>query len=1237
MARKSVDFSHLHNHTEFSPLDGLQKVRAMFERAAANGQRGVGITDHKGLGAMPEAAAASAATGVKLIPGLEAYFVPDFEEVRRIHDMSTNERASAGVSLRNIGGGGKSRYHMTLLATSDEGYRELMRASDFAWHHQTPERKYPLFDMKMMSEFFKSGDVIAASGCIGSYANQLYLHGQKAKAVEHIHEMRDLFGAGNYFIEVMSHDFVEQKQVQRWHSLLHRETGIPLLATNDTHYQTREDAKLHGKFLCIQTGSQISNPTFAFSSDENDFCETEAMLRAFPEEGFPNAVSNSGLIVDRTTFQMDLSGSKYHIPAFDVPKEYSSESDMLADLCRKSLPRLYPGREREKAEVQLNYELGVIDKMGFSGYFLILWDAMDWGRRNGIRFGPGRGSAAGSIVSYCLSITSVDPLRHGLSFERFLNPSRVSMPDIDIDIENSHQSDMTGYLVSRYGEERVARIITYQTLKPKVALKDSARIHGLTANDGQALSDLFPKDEQITIREAISADPPTRSNKSQEAQAVGAWKQAKDLRDEYANGGKDGRVKETIETAANLQGYIRGTGLHAAGVILTPGPFTDLFPRAEGDGVAMACEYDKHWIDALGALKYDFLGLKTLDAITEAVGSIARDLGEKVDVESLPLDDPEVFRMIAEGDTETVFQLESEGMTRLARELDVNCFEDVSALIALYRPGPLGSNIDKQFVEAKRNGGMAEHVIHEDLRELLKETYGLCVYQEQVSAIARHFAGYSAAEADTFRKAVGKKERAILDKQEGSFKSRMTERGFGSVANEMWDMLVKFAEYAFNKAHTVSYAKISYQTAWLKRYYPAQYGVGCLSILDKEKVLGYIHYLNSLGIKVLAPDVNRSGVESTTLPDANGDRRKDSVALGLSSIARCGREFTEGIVAARGDAPFVDVLDFVDRLLEAGVKLNATNFVSLIDAGALDSLSLGAPRESLRLLAPDIMKEAREKRDKARKSGGGPSLFSVEDVPEADPWLEMAKKLRTSRASLSPIMEDCKQREAIGFFVGKHPMAKFRAVAPLLESRYPRLTHAWPATDLYQKGKVKSRYTSFGVVVSKSSSYSPNNNKPVEVVIEDEGETQISIMAFGYNRERLLSSCHVGDVVIVGESSLGRDGWRGGLRLSFGDSTVLEVVDTSDYLSSAQVEVFDAKHLRPAQLNDRLERLMEFILPIRGERAKVDREPSMSETRFFIFHSGRGGFLRFPSEQSPFSLPLTELELAKVREIFDGK
>ena len=1223
----SRPFSHLHNHSEYSPLDGMQHISDMFERAARFGQPGVGITDHGRLGGMVDAAKAAEKTGVKLVPGLEAYFVPSFAEVAEIHDLKASERNGRD---KNIGGAGKSRYHMTLLATTNRGYQELMRASSFAWEKQRVHSKFPLFDIPMIEQFFQSGDVIATSGCIGSYANQLFLSGHEKKAIEHISQMSDIFGDGNYYVEVMAHDFPEQLKAQRWHRRISERLALPLLGTNDTHYSDRKAAHTHQEFLCIQTGDRITSPSFSFSSDENDFCSSDYMESVLPSDIFPGAIDNTAEIVDRTTYKMDISGKNYHIPEFDVPPEYGSEREMLRALCMKRLPLLYRGKAYDKALDDLEYQLGVIDQMGFNGYFLILWDAMNWGRDHDIRFGPGRGSAAGSVVSYCLHITDVDPIAHNLYFERFLNPSRISMPDIDIDIENARQGELVDYMVSKYGRDRVGRLATYMTMKSKMAIKDAARVYGIPSPEAQSLADMMPVGDEITVAEAINEDEPTRSREDAERQAIGAWKQARDLRDEYQNG--DQNTRDALECAANVQGYIRGTGIHAAGVVVTPGPFSDLFPMSGGDDHALACEYDKHHIDDIGALKFDFLGLKNLDVITEAVERIKVDLGIDVDIDNIPIDDPAVFKMLADGDTETVFQMESPGMTRLAMDLKIDSFSDISACLALYRPGPLGSNIHKQFVEAKHNGGMADNVIHEDMRWLLKETYGLTIFQEQISALAQHYAGYDAAEADSFRKAVGKKDRAILDKQEESFKSRMTERGYGDVTNEMWDMIIHFAEYAFNKAHTVSYAKISYQTAWLKHYYPAQFGAGCLKVLDDDKVLRYVEYLGSRGIKVMAPDVNRSGVKARTIPSKSGNRDEDSIILGLSTVASCGWQLCQDIVDARGGKDYKDVLDFAQRSIDYGAKINKTNLTTLINSGALDALSLGASRQSMRLMVEDILSSARSI---VRSSGGDDDfdLFSVEDVPEADEWREMASLLTNSKATISPIKDACIQRSVLGFFIGGHPMEKFNSIREYAKQSYDILYKSVPVSDVLDHGERRHKYRVEGVVVAKSDKFNETNNKPVELVIEDATGARIRVVAFGEMRQYLVTSCNEGDV-IVATGSFGYDSWSGNPRLSYSS---VDVIDVSRYLSSKQSIKLSGQKMTPTAFTAAVQRIIPILSRVRdeGRQFSGNKEDDLTEYNIFLASpTGRGGYMKFPGSSEPLVLPLKSEEADEICELF---
>ena len=1212
---KTTRFAQLHNHSEYSLLDGMLHLEDMFKSAKEFGQSGVGVMDHGTLGGIAEAAKLSQKYDLPLVPGLEAYFVPDFSKTER--------------GDRNVGGAGKARYHLSLLATSNEGFKELSRLSSSSFSEDRYfSRKHPLIDLPAIDKFLKSGDVKIATGCIGSYANQLYLAGKEEEAIAHIKDLESIVGKENLYIEVMGHNFPDQLRVKRWHSTLGKRLDLPYLGTNDSHYLKEEDAHTHQAFLCAGTASTLEDPALSFSSDENWFADTSVMESYFPLDDFPGALSNAADIAESSTFSLDFSGDTHLIPHFPFPDQYASERDMLADLTNKGLRQRYSGAALREAQERLDYELSVIDDMGFNGYFLITWDFVSWGKARGIRFGPGRGSAAGSIVAYTLGIPDIEPISSRLTFERFLNPSRVSMPDIDIDIDPERREEIVEYIAEKYGREAVSRIATYGTLKARSAIQSGGRVNGVSASEYTDLSKMMP-DGIITVEEALSQSQPTREQAGDERIARNEWRQAEALREEYLSGPP--RVKDALDTAKGIEGYRSIRGVHAGGVVITPGPSTDFFPLGFAKGEILACEYDKYAIEDLGALKMDLLGLSNLTVISEALKRIQEDLGEDINIDTIPLDDPDVFQMIADGETTAVFQMESYGMTQLAMDIGIENIDEVSACIALYRPGPLGSNFHKQFAEAKFSGQLVENVIHEDMRDLLKDTYGVVVFQEQLIELAMHYAGYSAAEGDTFRKAIGKKDRAILDQQESSFKSRMKEHGYGKVANPMWDMIIKFAEYAFNRAHTAAYAKLAYQTAWLKYYYPAQYGAGCIVGLKEDSILDYFKYLQDVGVTVLPPDINKSDTRARTIPSPDGDRSNDSLILGLGAVAGCGEEFCNGIVEVRRDGgDFEDLFDFTERVVAGGVRINISNFSNLITAGALDNYSFGASREAVRLLSDDILNSSR---DASKEVGGGVDLFSFEDIPELDPWRETARQLRESKARLSDIQDMSLQRGVIGFFVGAHPMESLLRYKRQVISRYPEVKTAYSVTDALNlnRGYRFQDISVFGIVVEADRKYNTSNRKPAFASIEDEQGNTLKIAAFGEDRQYLVNDLSVGDTVVI-SGSLQADSFTGENRLTYGDRTTVTHIDTSQY--SSGVETVHVSLDRGYISNDDLRDRLTFARSYLEERA--DREEAHNGEKLRVFHidppSGRGGFL-LDQSKTPLSVYLSDEE---TREVVNG-
>lgn len=988
--RAAKQFVHLHVHTDYSLLDGAAGVAEIAEFAAEDGAPAIGITDHGSMGGVLELVHQATEHGITAIPGYEAYHVPQVEQARELAKDN-----------------GKSRYHLTLLGVSGSGYRNLMQLSSVAslehYYHK------PLVDDALLAAHAEG--VVATSGCLGSRFNQALLNGEEGLAKQILSDHRDIFGAERFFLEVQNHNIQDQRRVTPAHLRLAKQLGIPLLATNDSHYIKQSDAKMHDALLCMQTKSQLADEDrFRFSSDENYMRTAEEMWRLFPEEEYPGACSNTLVVAEMAAdLTIDISGKNYLIPSFEVPPGEGTQEEYLRKLVDEGAQRRYGegGRLPAPIKERIEYELGVIKEMGFVSYFLIVADVVQWAKAQGIGVGPGRGSAAGSIVSYCTSITSVDPIRYGLYFERFLNPGRKSMPDIDLDFERDRREEVVQYTIRKYGRDRVANIATYGVLKPKSALLSAARVLGYPATRGAALSALYPgviNQRAATLRQTMGEEAPEG--------LVDNWRAAHTLRDMYAT---DGETTEIVDLAMAVEGTINITGIHPAGVLITPGPLTEYVPlrRPKSEGDPSVCMYDLHGVEVIGGLKMDYLGLVNISIIKRAVELIKRDLGRTIDIENIPLDDVEVFKMLAAGDTDGIFQLESPGMRDLLIRLQPTRLEDISACIALYRPGPMGTNMHTDFADIK-NGRKKISVIHKDMRELFEDTYGLMIFQEQLLALAQHYAGFNAAMADTFRKATGKKDPVLLASQEQLFKDGVVNNGYSQeIAERMWEMIPPFAAYSFNRAHSISYAMIGYQTAWLKVNYPAQYAASCIDFMPTERIPAQVEAARSRGVKVYSPDINKSHLQATT--DNN------SVWLGVGGVAYCGEATMAVILGERTRrGPFAGLPDLLTRVSGQGVNKKALS--NLIWAGCFDAL-----HPSRRALVENL-----DGLVEAAKSVGG-SVVEEEDLLFGDDDLVVENALGEFKLDTPeyPTSERIAlEIGALGFIAGTHPFALVEGAIP---------------------------------------------------------------------------------------------------------------------------------------------------------------------------------------------------------------
>jgi DNA polymerase III subunit alpha len=978
-------FVHLHVHTEYSMLDGAARVDELVAEVAHQGMPAIAMTDHGNVFGAYEFHRKAIKAGVKPIIGIEAYVAPESRfEKKRV------KWADGGED--DVSGGG-AYTHMTLLAENNIGLSNLFRLSSLA----SLEGFYykPRMDRDLLAKY--ATGIIATTGCPGGEIQTRLRMGAYKEAVKAASELRDIFGKENFYLEIMDHGIDIENRVKSDLLKLGKELALPPLATNDLHYTHHEDAASHEALLCVQSGSTLADPKrFKFENNEFYLKSARQMRELFAE--IPDACDNTLLIAERCNVTMRENEDL--LPQYSVPKGETEDSWLRSESNRGLVSRL--GRDLDtKYQERLDYELDVMIKMGFPGYFLVVSDLCSHARSVGIRVGPGRGSAAGSLVSYALGITALDPIKHGLLFERFLNPERISMPDIDLDFDERRRSEMIAYATQKYGEDRVAQIITYGTIKSKQALKDSTRVLGYPYAIGDKLTKALPPSVMGKDISLAGVFDPKNDRHGE----------AGEFRSLYES---DPDSKRIVDTALGLEGLKRQWGVHAAGVILSKEPLLDVIPihRREADG-AIITQFDMGACESIGLLKMDFLGLRNLSVLDDCLLNMKSNLGVEVDLATLTLDDLKTYELLSRGDTLGVFQLDGGPMRALLRQMNPDSFEDISAVIALYRPGPMGVNAHNDYADRK-NKRQEVVPIHPELTEALSEilgdTYGLIVYQEQVMAIAQKVAGFSLGRADLLRKAMGKKNKEILDKEYVNFEKGMTENGFSkSAIDKLWETLIPFSDYAFNRAHSAGYGMVSYWTGYLKANYPTEYMAALLTSVrdDKDKSALYLNECRRMGIKVLPPDVNESQSDYTPIG-------KD-IRFGLTAIRNVGENVVASIVAKRGEVGRYE--SFGDFLAKVDANVcNKKTIESLIKGGAFDSLN--HPRKGLALVfleAIDSVLEAKRAEAIGQfdlfGSGSGPTEGALTGVEVDIPNLEWDKALLLSY-----------EREMLGLYVSDHPL-----------------------------------------------------------------------------------------------------------------------------------------------------------------------------------------------------------------------
>ncbi len=1047
----AVSFAHLHVHTEYSMLDGAARIKDVVAAAAADGQPALAITDHGVLYGVVDFVKEAKTAGIKPIIGMEAY-------------LTEGSRFDRPVGNAN------RRFHMNLIAWNETGYRNLLQLSSRAFLEGYYYK--PRMDFDLLAEHAEG--ILATSGCLGGMVAQhlapdsLSEEGNKGQirdfdaALAAAGRFQDIFGKDNFFIEIQDHGLAAQRAIMPDLLEISNRIGSPLLATNDAHYTAQAEHEAHDVLLCIQTGS-LRAETGRLRFDSRDFyLKTAAeMRRLFPEDTYPGACDNTLAIAERCS--VDLDFGRILLPSFPVPSG-ETEVSHLRKLVEQGASDRYGRDAGPEVWDRVEHELKIIEEMGFPAYFLIVWDLIRHARENGIRVGPGRGSAAGSIVSYCLRITDIDPLAYGLIFERFLNPGRRQMPDIDMDFDERYRAEMIRYAAQKYGVDRVAQIVTFSTIKGKQALRDAARVLGHPYGVGDRVAKAMPPailGREATLEQVL--EPPSPDADS----TIKDWyANAQGLRDLYE---ADPAVRETVDAARGLEGLRRQDSIHAAAVVIAPEPLINVVPiQQKGEGAEVVTQYEMYGVESLGLLKMDFLGLRNLSIIERCLELVEDSTGQRVDIDTVPLDDPKTFELLQSGNTIGVFQLEGNAMRSLIRSLKPDSFNDVIALVALYRPGPMGANMHTLYADRK-NGRAPIEELHPALTDKLADTYQIMVYQEQVMSVAQEMAGYSMIDADNLRRAMGKKIKSVMKAEEEKFVAGCVAQGHEEkVGREIFGLIEHFSGYGFNKSHSSGYGLVAYQTAYLKAHHPAEYMAALLTATkrDKDRTALYLNECRQMGIQVLVPDVNESDSDFTV--------KDGRIRFGLSAVRNVGEGVVERIVAARADRLFESFHDFVDRVDVSA--LNKRTVESLIKAGAFDAM--GYPRKGLTVVYEQILDGTLERR--RNEDMGQFSLFAGDAAAISQGRIDVPDLVWPQKIGLGF------EKEMLGLYVSDHPLL---AVGRSLE--------AAATTTIAELDEMadKTSVTVGGLVAGITRRWTRNGDPMIFFQLEDM-ERSVEVVAF---------------------------------------------------------------------------------------------------------------------------------------------
>ncbi len=1043
-------FVHLHAHSEYSLLDGSIKVEDLVRRARELDMPAIALTDHGSLFGLIHFYKAAKKHGVKAILGMEAYITRGSR-----HDRGRKKGEPSHTD------------HLILLARDLEGYHNLIKLSSIAYLEGFYYK--PRIDFELLAAH--AGGLIGTTACLRGTVAQAALNDGYEQACETANRYRDIFGDGNFYVEMQDHGLEPQQRLNEIYRRLSKDLGLPLTVSNDVHYLNKDDAEAHEVLLCLQTGSDIDDPRrFRFTTNELFFKTPEEMRALFPND--PEALANTVAIADRC--DVKLHEGALHLPRFPLPEGFASNDDYLKHLAYEGIARRY-GETTEVMRTRVDFELSVIAKMGFAGYFLIVRDIVDHARSKGIPVGPGRGSAAGSLVTYAVGITDVDPLAHGLLFERMLNPERVSMPDIDIDFCFERRDEVIRYVIERYGQDNVCQIITFGTMAAKAVVRDVGRVLKVPYEEVDRIAKLIPGTPGTSLKESIEniADLKTLIDNSPD-------------------------YRRLMKLSLTLEGISRHASTHAAGMIITPTPLVNHVPLYKSNRDEITTQYDMKSIDAIGLLKIDVLGLRTLTVIDKALRMVEENHGRRVTAEAIPMEDDKTYELLRAGRTVGVFQLESEGMRELLKNLKPTAFHDVVAVNALYRPGPLGSGMVTTFVDCKH--GRKEIVYeHELLQPILLDTYGVILYQEQVMRIASDLAGFSLGEADLLRKAMGKKQKDVMAEQRKRFLEGASARGTKkAVAEKIFSQMEKFAEYGFNKSHSAAYAVLSIRTAYLKAHYPAEFMAATMSseIDDTDRITVLLDDCRDMGIEVVPPNLN------TCDPDFRA--RDGRIFYGLGAVKNVGLSAVETLVAERNEGGAYRSLENLCGRLNSRL-ITKRVYESLIAAGAMDSLS-GHRAQKMAALENIMERAARRFRDAERGQFGlfgGAAEPDEAPLPDTEPW--------NAQDQLQ------KEKEALGFFLTGHPLDRYRDLITMIRTTSSKDLKELPGGER----------ALIGGLVTAVKMTTDRNQRPMAFVTIEDPEGQAEVVMFSDVLEKSRRFVAENSVILVDGRVSRRNGGDG--------------------------------------------------------------------------------------------------------------